>query len=429
MSQLSKTIVKKGIYWFTNDLRLIDNPGFIRATQELDEMLCVFCLDPELFTINEFGISSLGPRRAGFLLKSLVELNKSLQVYGQELKIYFDSPLNVISDLISREGFKKLFVAKQFAYRETQSIIQIRSQNAVVDVIEIDCNTLFTVEQLPFDLVELPASFTKFRKKVENLELRSTYETPEKTPPSTVKQFQFSKHEAIEALEKIAVVSSEVTGGESAAVRHVDQYFSAKAASIYKKTRNSLDGWTNSTKFSFWLSNGCISPIQIMHKLQEYENTVEKNDSTYWIYFELLWREYFQWYALLHGKKLFLHKGIQEHTLGDRFDLGTYTKWCEGSTGFEIVDACMHELNATGYMSNRGRQIVASCFVNELNLDWRFGAAYFEKELIDYDVASNWGNWQYLAGVGADSRGKRHFNLEKQTATHDSDGKFRAKWL
>ena len=88
----------------------------------------------------------------------------------------------------------------------------------------------------------------------------------------------------------------------------------------------------------------------------------------------------------------------------------------------------MKQLNATGFMSNRGRQIAASCLVNELAVDWRYGAAYFEQQLLDYDVASNWGNWQYLAGVGADPRGKRHFDLDKQTRQYDPEGRFINKW-
>jgi deoxyribodipyrimidine photo-lyase len=88
----------------------------------------------------------------------------------------------------------------------------------------------------------------------------------------------------------------------------------------------------------------------------------------------------------------------------------------------------MRQLVATGWMSNRGRQIAASCLINELDGDWRFGAAFFEKHLIDYDVSSNYGNWQYIAGVGSDPRGGRHFNLSKQTAEHDPSGLFIAKW-
>jgi len=89
----------------------------------------------------------------------------------------------------------------------------------------------------------------------------------------------------------------------------------------------------------------------------------------------------------------------------------------------------MKQLNDTGYMSNRGRQIVASCLVNELQCDWRYGAAYFQQQLIDYDPAVNWGNWQYLAGVGADPRGSRRFNLQKQQQTYDPQGLFINAWL
>ena len=88
----------------------------------------------------------------------------------------------------------------------------------------------------------------------------------------------------------------------------------------------------------------------------------------------------------------------------------------------------MNQLKTIGYISNRGRQLVASCFVHELGLDWRYGAAFFQKHLIDYDAASNWGNWQYLAGVGADPRGHRHFNLEKQTQAYDPNGEFIKCW-
>lgn len=88
----------------------------------------------------------------------------------------------------------------------------------------------------------------------------------------------------------------------------------------------------------------------------------------------------------------------------------------------------MKELNATGFITNRSRQIAASCLVNELQLDWRYGAAYFEQQLIDYDVAANWGNWQYIAGVGVDPRGGRHFNLAKQTQQYDPYGEYIAKW-
>ena len=103
--------------------------------------------------------------------------------------------------------------------------------------------------------------------------------------------------------------------------------------------------------------------------------------------------------------------------------------WCYGNTASDFVNAFMRQLLNTGWMSNRGRQIVASYLINELGVDWRYGAAWFEQQLIDYDVAANWGNWQYLAGVGTDPRGRRHFNIEKQQQTHDPDLTFTHHWI
>jgi len=167
----------------------------------------------------------------------------------------------------------------------------------------------------------------------------------------------------------------------------------------------------------------------VLAKLKDYENTRVANDSTYWLFFELLWREFFHLQLYKHGDKFFAHRGIQDKKPTGSHKNDVFQTWCNGQTGYEIVDACMRQLNATGFMSNRGRQLVASCFVHELQLDWRYGAAYFEQQLVDFDAASNWGNWQYLAGVGSDPRGLRQFNLQKQTETYDPQRVFIKKWL
>ena len=166
----------------------------------------------------------------------------------------------------------------------------------------------------------------------------------------------------------------------------------------------------------------------MIDELKNYEARKGANESTYWIYFELLWREYFQWYAARYKHKVFKQGGITQKRTSCCFYPERYQKWCQGNTPYPLVNALMKQLNQTGYMSNRGRQIVASCLIHELQLDWRYGAAYFEQQLIDYDVAANWGNWQYIAGVGADPRGGRHFNIEKQTRQYDPEGHFIAKW-
>jgi deoxyribodipyrimidine photo-lyase len=162
--------------------------------------------------------------------------------------------------------------------------------------------------------------------------------------------------------------------------------------------------------------------------IRQFEGSHFANESTYWLYFELLWREYFQWRAVRDDVSLF-KLGYRQGTLHHcTFEPRSFARWCAGDTDYPLVNAVMRQLVDTGWASNRGRQVAASCLVNELQLDWRYGAAFFEKHLIDYDVASNYGNWQYIAGVGADPRGGRHFDMEKQARQHDPQGTFVAKW-
>jgi deoxyribodipyrimidine photo-lyase len=131
-----------------------------------------------------------------------------------------------------------------------------------------------------------------------------------------------------------------------------------------------------------------------------------------------------------HEARLFeLHGFNGQRALNDLNDQELLDKWINGTTGDDFVDANMRELKYTGFMSNRGRQNVASYLIDQLKVDWRFGAAYFEEQLIDYDVSSNWGNWAYLAGVGNDPRGKRVFNTDKQATDYDPEGKYRELWI
>jgi deoxyribodipyrimidine photo-lyase len=164
-------------------------------------------------------------------------------------------------------------------------------------------------------------------------------------------------------------------------------------------------------------------------EVQRYERERVKNDSTYWLIFELLWRDYFHLIALKHGARLYRASGLQGLQLPWRNDVALFDCWRAGQTGYPLVDANMRELAQTGFMSNRGRQNVGSFLTKNLGLDWRMGAEYFEAQLLDYDVASNWGNWNYVAGVGNDARGFRFFNIHKQAQDYDPNGDYMRHWL
>jgi deoxyribodipyrimidine photo-lyase len=199
--------------------------------------------------------------------------------------------------------------------------------------------------------------------------------------------------------------------------------------SRYKETRNGLLSADYSSKFSAWLANGSLSPRFIYWKLKEYEKERINNQSTYWLLFELLWRDYFKFVAMKYGKKIFFKSGLRKKTTEYSNDFNLFQKWINGDTNEKFVNANMIELKESGFMSNRGRQNVMSYLVHDLGIDWRWGAEYFESMLIDYDVESNWGNSQYIAGVGNDPRENRKFNIKRQQDMYDPENKYINYWL
>ena len=413
---------KTGIFWFTNDLRLHDNPALMRTESSVDALLCIYVVDHSWRSSSLYSTGSSTKSSKNFLVESLIDLDNSLRSIGQRLMVVESETLPVLTNLINKLDASDVFRSDNAGWYENQNWLELQSINSETSFHSVDSHTLFDLSMMSFSLDNLPASFTKFKHAMSEVEpskpLKSLTHLP--APPSIeypdIKSFETSSEH------------KPFRGGETAGLVHLNDYFASEKPMFYKEVRNAIDGWDNSTKFSPWLANGCLSVREVMSALSDYENNIAANDSTYWIYFELLWREYFQWYAHKNGSKLFSFNGIKRLAPLTSYYPERFQKWVNGSTPYPLVNACMNELRQTGYLSNRGRQIVASCFVNELAMDWRYGAAYFEQALIDYDVASNWGNWQYLAGVGADARDKRHFNLEKQTQQFDPDGRYIRLW-
>jgi deoxyribodipyrimidine photo-lyase len=218
-------------------------------------------------------------------------------------------------------------------------------------------------------------------------------------------------------------------GGEEAGVRRLHDWVDrADALRTYKETRNGLLRADDSSKLSPWLARGCVSPRRVVDTVRDYEAARGANASTYWLVFELLWRDYFAFLGLREGPRLFAKRGIGRRERPFSADRARFDAWRLGRTGVPFVDAFMRELRATGFMSNRGRQNVASFLAKTLGVDWRWGAAWFEACLVDYDPASNWGNWQYNAGVGTDPR-DRTFNVVKQAFDYDVNADFVRRWV
>ena len=287
---------------------------------------------------------------------------------------------------------------------------------------------------MPFSIKTIPDVFTDFRKKTEKeSKIRPCIAQPTQIKSPVLPQTKIPTITEL-GLELTPLDSRSVLqfkGGEKEALNRLNHFFyEIKALGTYKETRNEMIGESYSSKFSPWLALGCISARTIYFEIKKYETLFGSNSSTYWLIFELMWRDYFRFMFKKHQTKFFISSGIKENKkMNTNANATLIAYWINGNTSSDFINANMIELKLTGFMSNRGRQNVASYFCNELNLDWRIGAAYFEQQLIDYDVSSNWGNWAYIAGVGNDPRGHRFFNIEKQANEYDKKMEYRNLWL
>ncbi len=421
--------MSQGILWFRDSLRLDDNPALAAAVRECNEIVPVYILDERYLDRDRWGFRRTGPYRLKFLLESLYDLSESLRDRGSGLIVRKGLPEKELPRLAEEFRCRRLYASKAYAHEEIQVE---RALEEFLHARFYHGSTLFHPEELPFAADQAPDVFTRFRKRVERY---AKVPAPVPPPDEIISPELPDTH--IPSSENLAQPAPpfderavlEFKGGETEAYSRLDHYFwNTESLSAYKETRNGLIGADYSSKFSPWLAHGCISPRTIYHEVESYEAEVERNRSTYWMKFELLWREYFRLVAMRHGRRIFFPGGIQDKPVSWEEDDEAFRCWQSGTTGDEFVDANMRELLFTGFMSNRGRQNVASFLVHQLKQDWRKGAAWFESLLLDYDVCSNYGNWMYAAGVGNDPR-DRVFNTRKQASMYDQDGAYRRLWM
>lgn len=211
---------------------------------------------------------------------------------------------------------------------------------------------------------------------------------------------------------------------EAEALKSLDSYLLRRAPDTYLEERNEFSAAKAGTHFSLPLALGTLSPQKILQELQRYEDLHGESKSSYWIKFELLWREFFYFTQLFSQRSLYFVDAKTPTPLPSISLRELLVELCE----HELIRAMLGELVTTGVLSNRCRQIFASHFVHLNRFDWRYGAYLFQYFLKDYDPSSNWGNWQYLAGVGRDPRGLRFFNISSQLERYNPDGSYLAQW-
>lgn len=421
----------KTIVWFRNDLRVRDHQPLLDAVGK-GEVIGIYCFDPRHFEEISYGFPKTDSLRARFLLDSVLDLRNSLRDLGGELLIRSGKPEEILPDIIGEINAEAVHYHGEVTSEEKQVEVALE-QNIEVPLIRYWGHAMYHRDDLPFDLLTIPDVFTQFRKKLEK---KSSVRDPVEAP-DTIKYNENLEPGELPTVEHLGIKNQQpdsravipFKGGETEAWNRLNHYFFDKDhLRNYKFTRNGLLGADYSSKFSPWLAHGCISARSIHAEVERYEEEIHENVSTYWMKFELIWRDYFRYSAVKYGNQIFQLGGIQGKDLDKTTHQESFDKWAAGKTGIPFVDANMRELNATGYMSNRGRQNVASFLAQNLNFDWRWGAAYFESKLIDYDVCSNWGNWAYNATVGHDPR-NRYFNILNQARKYDKKGEYVRQWL
>lgn len=406
----------------------------------------VFAFDARWFAGGRLtGAVKTGPHRARFLYEAVAELQRNLQDVGSDLHVSVEPAEDAVARAL--EGAEKGSVvvgvgdvtSEELAVEAAVRRAAKRS-GAVLKLAEP--STLYARADLPYadSLRDLPDLFTAHRNKVES---RCEVPPPRAPPPKGVLPAVegLAPAPALPPLQAVPGMEGApdaapvdprgvmpFKGGERVALARLKHYvWDTEAVGDYFNTRNGMLGADYSTKFSPWLAHGCLSPRLVHHEIARFEKSVVQNKSTYWVTFELIWRDFFRFFAEKHGTRIF-HEG---GTIGAR---PTWTgsdelflRWKEGKTGMPLVDANMRELAATGFMSNRGRQNVASYLILDLGVDWRLGAEHFESLLLDHDVCSNWGNWVAAAGLTGNRVNK--FNIAKQSRDYDASGEYVRHWL
>ena len=423
-----------------------------------------------------------GPRRARFAIEAVADLRSNLEKRGSGLVVAVGSPESILARIataaVESSGDKGALinvVCQEEVCSEELSVDKaIRSSLAKTmkstskfTFETVWGSTMYDPETLPFDggVFGVPDIFSPFRKDVEaKCQIGAPLNCPKDeclSLPKSVKSgsdlgsllsgvndannkcslkymptlsdlgYNAEDIELVSSVDSRTALPDNYRGGETFALQRVKDYIWDKdLLKVYFDTRNGMIGSDYSTKFAPWLALGNVSPRYIARECRRYEEQRVQNKSTYWVVFELLWRDYFKFFAKKHGDKMFYLTGTigKQRASGRKWgmDRKKIQAWQDGMTGFPLVDANMRELAATGFMSNRGRQNVASFLTIDLNIDWRYGGEYFEETLLDYDVHSNWGNWCSAAGMTGGRLNR--FNIVKQSKDYDFGGEYVRLW-
>src|SRR4051794_8427821 len=392
------------IVLFTRDLRVHDQPALAAATRAAERVLPLFVLDDDL---------AASPNRTGFLLESLHDLDRSLRSLGSRLHIRRGDPVEETLRAAREIGAEAVFLSE-----DASRYAQLRESRLAAS---IETEALPGVTAVPFgDALTMEGHryrvFTPYYRRwratpLRSLELPLPFETPAFDP-------------RLELLDDVAVGrrSPEIArGGETAARERLEAWLADGVAS-YGDDRGGIGiAEERTSRLSPYLHFGCVSPLECVVRAR----SVPGGEP--WVR-ELCWRDFFA--QLLHAHPETATEDLHHRSYSRGGEGPEVDAWREGRTGYPLVDAGMRQLAREGWMHNRVRLVTASFLVKDLGVDWRLGAQHFEELLVDGDVASNRGNWQWVTGTGVDhTQGGRIFNPTLQAKRRDPSGDYVRRYV
>lgn len=418
----------RGLHWFRADLRINDNSALIEAMKQCDVLFAVFIITPTSWQAHDDSAAKID-----FILRNLASLSKDLEKKNIPLLIkttsHFDDCPKLLKELCQQHKIDTLFFNKQYEVNEVkrdQSVADLLETKVISidDQCVIAPGDILNQQQSPYKV------FTPFKKTwlqiADDCLAWQTQAMPSKSfsndvspdsVPSSVKHFECQQD------------VSQWPAGEHAAQQRLEQFIDEQIQQ-YKDKRD-FPSLPFTSQLSAYLAQGVISPRQCIqavlkaHSRQHLSSIQSIQGPKVWID-ELVWREFYK-QIMYFFPRVCRHKAFQKDTdrLPWRNDKSLFKAWCEGRTGVPLVDAAMRQLNQTAWMHNRLRMVVAMFLSKSLFLDWRLGEQYFMQHLIDGDLASNNGGWQWSASTGTDAAPYfRIFNPITQSERFDKDGHF-----
>jgi len=392
------------ICWFRRDLRLQDNAALYYALKENNEVLPLFIFD----TVILKALEDKNDCRVSFIYQSITYLKQQLEEVGSSLLVLHGNPVNIFKNLrpksvYANHDYEPYALERELAIQKELSKRGIPFKTFKDQVI-FEKNEILKQDSKPYTV------FTPYSKKWK-----------EKLNAFYIKSYQAEKYfKNLTQVTPLPLPSITNLGFQPTEMKFPDRVVKSAIVENYHSHRN-FPAIKGTTRLSVHLRFGTISIRKLV------QIALRKNEI--WLN-ELIWREFYQM-ILYQFPKVVTHAFKSAYDRIEwRNDQQEFKAWCEGKTGYPIVDAGMRELNKTGFMHNRVRMIVASFLTKHLLIDWRWGESYFAKKLLDFDLASNNGGWQWAAGSGCDAAPYfRIFNPELQARKFDPKDEYIKKWV